>query len=197
VQAALTIPIVVLALVLGLASKAHAPTLHRGAPLPLSVVEALIAPWALIWQVPALLVLIVGAIESRFHPLDVNDTDPRAVKRGGAWGMFQITLATARDLLSRVSDFHQYAASRRWDGSGPSLLDPGLNTMLASWYLASLWHEFGDYPEALAAYHQGPQKVRDMLAAGRAIPDQLPPKGRAYVLEALAAKRQLEQRGYS
>ncbi len=191
------LPVAIVALVLGAASKKARAAAARGYGLPLSIVEALVAPWSVIWDVPALLVEIVAQEESQFHPGIANTTDPRAVAKGGAWGLFQITLDTAKDLLGRVRAFRRYPAFKRWDGTGPSLLDPGLNTMVASWYLATLWHEFRGYPEALAAYHQGPDKVRSMLAAGKDIPDQLPPKGRAYVRKALEIKRELEQRSTS
>lgn len=188
------VPIAIAALVLGAASKNARAAAARGRALPFSIVEALAAPWGAIWDVPPLLIEVVAQLESHFQPSIANTTDPRAVAKGGAWGMFQITLDTAKDLLGRVRAFRRYPAFKRWDGTGPSLLDPGLNTMVASWYLANLWHEFGDYPQALAAYHQGPDKVRSMLAAGKTIPDQLPPKGRAYVRDALTIKRELEQR---
>jgi len=34
------------------------------------------------------------------------------------------------------------------------------------------------------AYHNGPGYLRDFLAAGKTIPNDLPPKGKAYVLRA-------------
>lgn len=112
--------------------------------------------------------------------------------RGGAWGLFQVTLATAKDLFTR---FPQLRTLRAWDGTGRGLLDPELNTMLASFYLGQIWKEFGSFVPAIAAYHQGPATVRKIIAAGGDVATKIGPKGRAYLATAQQEKQRFVDRG--
>ena len=108
--------------------------------------------------------------------------------RGGAWGLFQVTLATARDLFARFgAELRKYPAAARWDGTGRSLLDPSLSTLLGAFYLGRLSREFkGAFLPTVAAYQQGPGPVRAVLARNGNLTTDLPSKGRQYVSMALA-----------
>lgn len=132
--------------------------------------------------------MIVGAIESGYRQ-GCAEVSPRAMARGGAFGMWQQTLNTARGHgreLASYPDPDVQATLRKWHGVGSDLYDPDLCGMFAARQLGQLTREFGDDLALVAAgYHQGAGKVRSMLAAGRAIPAELPPHGKTYVTRAL------------
>jgi soluble lytic murein transglycosylase-like protein len=105
-----------------------------------------------------------------------------------------MTRTTAADIVRRVgadTDRDVRAALAFWHGQGEDLIrSPDLAIMLAARYLRDIANEFGrDFVRVAAAYHQGPGKIRRMLAAGEAIPERLPTFGRQYVALALAEQR--------
>jgi soluble lytic murein transglycosylase-like protein len=161
------------------------------------LVRSLAAKWGAIWGIDPRWILAIACIESSYHPTRVC-RNPRAARVGYAWGLLQITGDTVKTLVRRLRDemtARQRAISdvtpvlARWNAGNPaSLLDPELNVMLGSYYLAKLAAEFGaELAPVAAGYHQGPGKVRDMRRAKLPIPDALPPNGRSYVVKVCAA----------
>lgn len=169
----------------------------RAAP---ELARALAEKWGRIWGVPSGFVLTIMKIESAFRP-GVSNTNERAMKLGGAWGLMAMTLTTARGLVPQVQQAaagkdqitktHVAAALSHWNNSGQSLLDPELNTCLGAFFLAKLYREFKTLRLVAAAYHQGAGKVRQLQATSKAIPAALPPLGREYVARAEAAAQTL------
>ena len=86
-------------------------------------------------------------------------------RRGGAWGLTQMTLATANDLVPRVrrSNPEYSTILDRFDGTGPSLFDPDLNLLLAAYKLAADHAALGsrDWAPAVLAYNRGRRGARD------------------------------------
>lgn len=157
--------------------------------MPWETFEPLATRWAKRFGVPPLLVWSVATVESGRNPSAENH-GAGDEKRGGAWGLFQVTLQTARDLFARHGQFlRKFPAGQRFDGSGPSLLDPELNTLLGTYYLAALWKEFQTFDAAAAAYNMGAKPVRAALATGNL--SSLPAKGRKYIAEAQDASHEL------
>lgn len=97
----------------------------------------------------AMLLLAVIYVESRF--------DPRAVSDRGALGLMQLRpdAVTALVELERISALPP----------GADLKDPLINVRLGASYLALLHEMFGDFRLSLAAYNQGPTRVRSSLDA--------------------------------
>lgn len=151
---------------------------------------AIAQKWGPMFGCPVNTMMIIGAIESGYRPAAGNFS-PQGMTRGGAFGMWQQTLYTAHDnaaALARSPDPDVQATLRKWTGKGPDLFDPDLCGMFAAYQLGKLTAEFGDDIKLVAGgYHQGAGKIRQMLAQGRPIPDELPPHGKTYVTRALAA----------
>jgi Transglycosylase SLT domain len=166
-----------------------------GPPMAWQAYRELCTHWASVWGLPALVLMAVGIVESSMRPGMSNTTDPRAVARGGSWGLFGMTQATAADLLNRHAPLQTQPAARAWNGSGASLHDPQLSAMLASFYLATLWHRFGKVLPTVAAYQQGPGPVATVLARGGNVATDLPPHGRQYVAHAQKVLSELSSRG--
>ncbi len=78
-------------------------------------------------------------------------------RRGGAWGLTQMTLDTAAELVPKIRrEFPQYAGIlSRFDGTGPSLFDRDLNLLLASFKLSADRASLGDWDLAVLAYNRG------------------------------------------
>ena len=157
--------------------------------------RALCAQWASLWGVPEQVLMVVGIIESSLHPGMIEDTDPRAVSRGGSWGLFGMTQKTAADLLAKHPPLAAQPAARAWNGTGASLHDPALAAMLASFHLATLWHKYGAFLPTVAAYQQGTGPVDVVIAHGGDLTRDLPPHGREYVAHAQKALAELASRG--
>jgi hypothetical protein len=157
--------------------------------------RSLCAQWAHVWGVPEAFLLVVGMIESSQRPGMTENTDPRAVSRGGSWGLFGMTAKTAAALLAEHAPLRAQPAARAWNGTGESLHDPHLAAMLASFYLATLWHRYGDPLTTVVAYQQGPGNVDPIVARGGDLATELPPKGREYLAHAARAFGELQNRG--
>lgn len=153
-----------------------------------ALTQELAMKWGAVFSAPTRILMVLARIESGFRPNCYN-LNPRAIARGGAWGLVQQTLDTAkghaRNLASHWSpDVQQTLA--RFDGTGKSLLDPDLNMMFAAYHVGGLVDEFGEDLRLIAgAYHQGAGKIRQMLRDRKSIPEELPPNGKKYVTAAL------------
>lgn len=185
------VPLVVIALLAAAAKGAHAAPSVRSVStargMSWSTFEPLVAAWAWRAKIPPVLLWSIAPIESGRDPNRVNLKSPGDAKRGGAWGLFGVTLATALGLWKRYPKLRTFAASKRFDGTGTSLLDPGVNTMFAAAYLAELWREFGRFVPTVAAYNAGAAPVRAAIRRGGEISDY-PTKSQQYIAEALQAQ---------
>lgn len=141
--------------------------------------------WAMAFGIPVLWLAAIVRAESGWQPQISEVADERAAARGGAWGLGQMTRATAEGLIEDgarpggpLAAFPETLA--RWDGSDPrTLLDPDLNLMLSAFHLARLAQTFGpDFSLVSSAYHSGSDAVRKLLAAGLQPPEGLGPRGR-------------------
>jgi len=197
-------PVVVAALVVGglllwTSRDKIAAVVSKPAP---ALARTLANKWGAVWGVPAGFLLTIMKIESSFRP-GLFNTNERAMKLGGAWGLMAMTLSTAKGLepqiraaaaaqtTSAVNRAHILAAVGRFNGTGQSLLDADTNACFGSFFLAKLYREFKTLDLVAAAYHQGAGKVREMQKAKKAIPEQLPPFGKEYVARARVAAKSL------
>lgn len=168
---------------------------HRsGPPMAWEAFEALCAQWAKLWGLPVEILEVVGKIESSLRPGMSNTLDPRAVGRGGSWGLFGMTEKTAADLLAKHPPLAAQPAAQAWNGSGASLHDPTLAAMLASFYLSTLWNHYKAFLPTVAAYQQGTTPVDAVLARGGNLATDLPTHGRDYVAKAMRALSELPSR---
>jgi hypothetical protein len=157
--------------------------------------EALCASWARVWGLPVEILEVVGEIESSRRPGMSNAKDPRAASRGGSWGLFGMTLATAADLMAKHPPIAAQPAAKAWTHTGPSLHDPALAAMLASFHLAALWNRYRAFLPTVAAYQQGTGPVDAVIARGGNLATDLPPHGREYVASATRALAALPKAG--
>lgn len=150
--------------------------------------------WARAWGVPALVLVTVGVLESGMRP-GMIDPSARAMKRGGAWGLFGMTADTARGLFAKSAELRRVVGSRWNGGDARGLLDPQVNAAIASFYLAALWARFGKLMPTIAAYQQGPATVAKLLERGGDLRTGLPPRGREYVQRATAVIQEITASG--
>jgi len=148
---------------LALQGGAHAATEEKPIAKPKAKAKAptrltLSAKYARLFGVPLSLLLATTYAQSNNRP-----NAKRENKRGGAWGLGQVTLATATDIWPKV----QAKTGLSWDGSGEGLLDPALNLAFTAYYL-SLW--YSRYKSnrlrwllSAYAYVLGPGRVRKVL----------------------------------
>lgn len=148
---------------LALQGGAHAATEEKPAAKPKAKPKAssrltLSAKYARLFGVPLSLLLATTYAQSNNRP-----NAKRENKRGGAWGLGQVTVATATDIWPKV----QAKTGLSWDGSGEGLLDPTLNLAFTAYYL-SLW--YARYKSnrlrwllSAYAYVLGPGRVRKVL----------------------------------
>lgn len=131
------------------------------------------------FTVPLSLVLSILSIESGFNRKAINKSES-AAKRGNAWGIGQVTLATAQDMTKRYPS----VAKMYWpkfDGTGESLYDLQTNIALASYYLARMWKRYkGDWYAAGLSYHQGAGTIDKLIKDSRSWEAKLAPKGKIY-----------------
>lgn len=148
---------------------------------------ALAQKWGPIFGAPVPLIMTICDIESSFRP-GVSNTNDRAMKLGGAWGLMAMTLSTAKSVAARLRSHANpmvVATLAKWDGTGPGLLNPDVNVMFGAHELGRDFAEFRSPYLAAGAYHQGRGKIRELLKANKPIPASLPPFGRQYVTSAL------------
>jgi soluble lytic murein transglycosylase-like protein len=141
-------------------------------------------------------------LESSFRPDAHAAPDAEALSRGvpasGAWGLLQLLQPTAADMVIAVRRRLGLGARAGvpspadtltlWDPAhAECLANPALGSLLGVAYLDHLAGKFGPRLDNLAAaYHNGPGYLKAALASGKKIPEDLPPKGKAYVLKARA-----------
>src|SRR5215831_14013703 len=163
-------------------------------PIDRALALQLAHKWGPMFGCPELTLMTIGKIESGWRATCVN-LNARATLRGGAWGMFQQTWLTAQGhakALKTDTRPEVQATLRKWSGEPTALLDADLNCMFAARQLGLLTKHFGDDLKLVAgAYHQGQGKIDQVLAEGKNVPDDLPPKGKIYVSRALAAHEEL------
>jgi soluble lytic murein transglycosylase-like protein len=143
----------------------------KNGPKAQGAIAGFAAKWGPVFGVPAPWILAICKVESNFRPGATNLTSAGDVKRGGAWGCMQVTLATAQGLAGGLAKHGSplvAAAMRRWTGSGEALLDPDLGVMFGACLLGNLRRELGDNFEAVAtAYNRGVGNVKKLIAANR------------------------------
>ena len=130
--------------------------------------EAAATRWSRFFGVPVRIVL--GVIR---HESSGIRTASRLVgsdaARGGAWGLMQVTLETAKGLVVDLKKLGNPAINTvlaRWDGTGPSLFDRDLNVMLGTFNLARDKAALASWPAAVLAFNRGRGGVKTFLAAG-------------------------------
>ncbi len=167
----------------------------RGPAMTWDAFRALCERWAARWGLPALYLEVIGSLESGRNPGDANLTDARALGRGGAWGLFGVTLATARDLVARKGPgLRDIDIVRSWQGTGPELLNPELNAAIAGYYLLELYQKFErDFVSTVAAYQQGPATVEKIRKRGGDVASEIGPHGRIYVHKAIALRDEIQK----
>lgn len=150
-----------------------------------ALAQQLAAKYSVIFGVPESLVLAIIKIQSNFNP---NATNPRAQNLGGMWGWGQMSLAQARD-LTRLYPSTAQKYWPNWNGTGPGLLNPEINTAMTAFSLSISWKRYQKYADpwltAGLAHHQGRGNVDKFVKTHRR-PDgkpginmqQLPPNGK-------------------
>lgn len=160
-------------------------------------VEVIAQKWLAIFpQTTLATVLAICKIESDFNPSAENHaaTDER---RGGAYGLMQITGATAIDWIPKVIGRGYQggtgqlvnAIAVKWRADGlKSLLVPDVNLFAGISYLDYLEEALDhDVAHVAAAYNSGLGSVKRALAAGNNSPDP------QYVARFLAARDQFAE----
>lgn len=117
----------------------------------------------------AILLIAVIEQESRFRS--------RVVSSKNAYGLMQLRPETAEDVAARHGMTYE---------GDEDLHDPAKNVAIGSTYLAELKEEFGTWELALAAYLNGPTKVRTALGQGRQVRSR-------YASRVLRKKRMIEE----
>ncbi len=154
-------------------------------------VKQLAAKYASAFGVPLSLVMAIMGIESAYNPSAENHS-ANAEARGGAWGLGQMTLATAKDITQRYASVAKKFWPS-WNGTGQGLLSAQVNAAMTAFLLSLAWKKYMGRPNnwltAGVAHHQGTGTIDKLLAEhGQITPDVLPPKGREYYV-ALEAER--------
>lgn len=159
-----------------------------------ALARAVAEKWAPRFDSDVSTMMVIAKIESGYRA-DCLNTDPRALLRLGAFGMWQQTYKTAVGhvkQLREVMDSDVQANMVKWvQKERLALLDPDFNGMLAAKQLGELKKRFGNDLALIAAgYHAGAGKVAAVLAAGQRPPDGVGPYTKLYVSRALAAQAQ-------
>jgi len=89
------------------------------------------------YEVEARLLAAVATVESRW--------DPQALGTHSDSGLMQILPSTAEWIAGKM-ELQSY-----------DLFDPTMSLNMGAWYLQTLYHEYGDWSMALAAYNGGPR----------------------------------------
>lgn len=104
----------------------------------------LVAKWAKVFGAPVSLVMAIIENESHFDPNATNLTGGD-LKRGGAWGLAQLTLQTALELHNgNQAVAKQYWPA--WDKTGKGLLNPEINVAMACFGIARNWKRYQSQP---------------------------------------------------
>lgn len=120
-------------------------------------------------------------IELKYLPVIESALNPKAVSRVGATGLWQFMLATGKQYGLRVNSL---VDDRR---------DPIRSSYAAARLLRDLYHIFGDWTLAIAAYNCGPQNVNKAIRRSGGSRDYwtiypyLPSETRGYVPAFIAA----------
>lgn len=126
--------------------------------------RTLVDKWVRIYPAvnPSLVMGIIGN-ESRFNP-DAKNLTGGDLARGGAWGLMQMTLATAQGVAKILPPDQR----SKWDGTGPGLLNPDVNVMFGVAHLNQLTKALGNDPVLVsAAYNRGLGGVQKMVSTGK------------------------------
>lgn len=198
------LPIVLGVVVAGIAGyiltrKNSAPTPSRGvlpsakvktvASRNFPFVKGIAEKWGKRFSVPVPFILTIAQIESGYNPALFN-TNARAMKLGGAWGVTAMTLNTAKGLVPKLQPLAAQEpliklALDKWNGTGQSLLDPDLCLLLSVFMMSGLWIKYkGDYRKVAAAYHSGGKPVDEAIKAGVDVTAKLGTFGKDYVARA-------------
>lgn len=154
------------------------------------------APLAERLGVPLSLVLSIFSVESGFNAKAENHS-ANATKRGGAWGIGQVTLTTAVDMAKRFANDGKKLWPR-FDGTGRSLLDLETNIGFAVHYLARAYKRYNDWLSAGVSYHQGMGKIDQLRKQyGSDWPNHLPPNGTLYAAALRNRRERFEVAAYS
>lgn len=168
----------------------------RPPPITLDQARAFVVMWRAWFRlVPASVCLTLMELESSFR------ADAYVIQTG-ARGLLQVLPATAGDMVAKVRRRLMSAPPpgnppspadtlKLWDPGHPDcIFNPALGSLLGVTYLDHLAEHFGPKLDLLAAaYHNGPGFLRSFLKAGKKMPDEMPPLGRAYVERARAIWR--------
>jgi hypothetical protein len=166
-------------------------------PISFATARGFVALWRETFPLaPASVCMTLMEIESSFNPAAHAIPSTEAIARGvpaaGAWGLLQLLPGTAADMVLRCRRLPPPSppllrnALADWTPDHPECLTlPALGSLLGVAYLDHLAERFGaDLDKLAAAYHNGPGFLADFIAQGKTLPDDLPPKGKAYVLRA-------------
>lgn len=162
-------------------------------PSDRALAEAVAKKWGPVFGASFGTMLSISKIESGFRATCVN-VNSRAMSRGGAWGMYQMTLETAKGhaaALASSTNPQVRATLSKWNGSGTSLLDPDLCGMFAARQLGNLEKKYKNPDLVAAAYHSGEKPVIAAQQAGVPVTDKLGPYGKVYVAMARKARSDL------
>lgn len=150
---------------------AHAAEPEKAKAKPKSSRLALTRKYARLFGVPTSLVLATTYVQS-----GNRQNAYRANKRGGSWGLGQMTLATAKEIWPRIRS----KVKLSWDGTGKGLLNPAVNLAFTAAYLGTWWHRYRrntrNWMLSAYAYILGPGRVRKVVpndSAGK-LPKPLP-----------------------
>ena len=131
-------------------------------------IKIIVDKWTqLLIRVPSTVVLAIASQESGFNPSAIN-LSAKDGKRGGAWGLMQITAETAADVIKELKNSGNLliaaTLTRFNSGDAHTLLDPDLNVLLGIGYLNMLAKAFNnDTTLVIAAYNRGRAGVEALL----------------------------------
>jgi soluble lytic murein transglycosylase-like protein len=129
-----------------------------------------VGKWARFWNVPPSIIKGIIRTESRGNPRAVAK-HAGDLARGGAYGLMQMTLATATELVGKLRALKRpevNATLRKWNGTGASLFDPDLNVLLGTYKLAADARALNQgWPAAILAYNRGRGGAAAAIASGR------------------------------
>ena len=124
--------------------------------------------WGRKWNIRPRLLRKVAKVESNCNPRATRTVGGDG-RRGGAFGLMQVTLATAQDVAERMPVDAATRANLARFMSDPvgSLLDPDVNIMFGAFYLSQLKRQLGSEILAVGAYNRGAKGIREYARGGR------------------------------